>query len=167
MAESDATVESESGTESSDAPSGSTAGSPNGNRDIQKVLNRTFGIDVDEVLPDDVQRVIEDFEDQLEEMQNSEGVEVARTVLNRARLLFRMLGAWADGSFSLPWRSVAAITGALTYLGNPMGVLPEFVKGDESLLDDALVVFLCYQLLEKDLQRFVEEEGLDPAEYGL
>ncbi len=158
MAESDATVGSET------EPS---SGSRGGDRDIKTALNNTLGIDVDEVLPDDVQRIIDDFEDQLEEMQNSEGVEVARTVLNRVRLVLRMMGAWGDGRFSLPWRSVAGITGAITYLSNPMGVLPEFVKGSESPLDDALVVYLCYQLLEKDLQRFVEEEGLDPADYGL
>jgi len=158
--ESDATVESEPTT-------GSTRGSRDGKRDLQKMLNRTFGIDVDEVLPEDVQRVLEDFEDQLEDMQNSEGVQVARRVLGRLRLLFQMLGAWGEGNFSMPWRSVAAIAGALTYLGNPMGVLPEFLKGRNSLLDDGLVVYLCYRLVEKDLQRFVREQGLDAAEYGL
>lgn len=165
--ETDTAVESDTPTsESPTAASSDTAGGNSDKRDLERLLSRTFGIDVDEVLPEDVQRVLEDFEDQLEDMQNSEGVQQARTVIGRARLLFRMLGAWAEGRFALPWRSAAAITGGLAYLVNPMGILPSFLKGEDSLLDDALVIFLCYRLVEKDLKRFVDEEGLDAAEYG-
>lgn len=165
--ETDTAVESDTATsEPSTTASSESGGRATDKRDLERLLSRTFGIDVEEVLPEDVQRVLEDFEDQLEDMQNSEGVRQARTVIGRARLLFQMLGAWAEGRFALPWRSAAAITGGLAYLVNPMGILPSFLKGDDSLLDDALVVFLCYKLVEKDLKRFVDEEDLDPEEYG-
>lgn len=158
--ESDVTVQ--------ESPAGAeeTHSEANGKRDLQKLLDRSLGIDVDEVLPEDVHRMIDDFEDQLEDMSQSAEVQTARTVLQRARLMVQMLGAWAEGSFSLPWRSATATAAGLTYLVNPGGILPEFLKGKQSLLNDALVVYLCYKLVEKDLKRFVEEQEMDPAEYG-
>lgn len=139
---------------------------PTGKRDLESLLNRTFGVDLEEILPEDLQGVLEDLQDRLEGMQNSEGVREVRAVIARLRLLLRMVGSAAEGQSPLPWRSAAGIMGAAVYIIDPMGMLPSFVKGDDSLLDEALVAYLCYRLIEVDLKRFVEEERLDAPEYG-
>lgn len=139
---------------------------PTERRDLGGMLNRTFGVDLEEILPEDLQGVIEDLEDRLEKMQNSEGVREVRAVIARLELLLRMFGAAAEGRSPLPWRSAAGIMGAAVYIADPMGLLPSFLKGDESLLDDALVAYLCYRLVEVDLKRFAEEEKMDASEYG-
>lgn len=139
---------------------------PTGKRDLERMLNRTFGMDLEEILPEDLQGVLEDVEDRLEKMQNSEGVREVRAVIARLELLLRMFGAAAEGRSPLPWRSAAGIVGAAVYIADPMGLLPSFLKGDDSLLDDALVAYLCYRLVEVDLKRFAEEEEMDASEYG-
>lgn len=126
-------------------------------RDLERLLNRTLGLDLEEVLPEDLQGVLEGIEDRLEEVRAREGVRASQVMLDRVRVMFRMFGAAAEGRTAVPWRSAAGIAGAAVYLANPMEMLPSFLKGDGSPLDDALVIYLAYRLIEQDLERFVEE----------
>lgn len=135
--------------------------------DLPTVLKENFGIEVDTVLPEDVSRVIEDVEDRLDDMENHGGVRLVRRNLQRARLLIDMLRSWRDGRTRMPWRTAAAITGGLIYVVDPGGWLPGFIKGEDSLLDEALVLYLCYRLVKADLRRFAEEQGLETDELGL
>ncbi len=78
--------------------------------------------------------------------------------LNRFRedikLMFAMIRDYWNGSYrDVPWKSIAAIAGALLYVLNPLDVIPDLLIGI-GFLDDAGVVALCLKLVESDLHRY-------------
>ncbi|MDX1800939.1 MAG: YkvA family protein [Marinobacter sp.] len=67
------------------------------------------------------------------------------------RLMFSMLKDYWQGHYrAIPWKSVAAIAGALIYVLNPLDLIPDMIFGF-GLLDDAGVVAACLSLVESDL----------------
>lgn len=70
------------------------------------------------------------------------------------RLMFSMLRDYWQGNYrEVPWKSVAAIAGALVYVMNPMDVIPDLIMGF-GFIDDAGVVALCLKMVESDLLRY-------------
>ena len=70
------------------------------------------------------------------------------------RLMFSMLRDYWQGSYrEVPWKSVAAIVGALVYVLNPLDAIPDLILGF-GFIDDAGVVALCLKLVESDLLRY-------------
>ena len=69
-------------------------------------------------------------------------------------LMFSMLRDYWQGNYrEVPWKSVAAIAGALVYVLNPLDVIPDLILGF-GFIDDAGVVALCLKLVESDLIRY-------------
>jgi uncharacterized membrane protein YkvA (DUF1232 family) len=70
------------------------------------------------------------------------------------RLMFSMLRDYWQGNYrAVPWKSVAAIAGALVYVLNPLDVIPDLILGF-GFIDDAGVVALCLTMVESDLLRY-------------
>lgn len=70
------------------------------------------------------------------------------------RLMFSMLGDYWRGNYrEVPWKSIAAIAGALIYVLNPLDLIPDLLLGI-GLLDDAGVVAACLTFVESDLLRY-------------
>ncbi len=70
------------------------------------------------------------------------------------KLMFSMLRDYWQGNYrEVPWKSVAAIAGALVYVMNPMDVIPDLILGF-GFIDDAGVVALCLKMVESDLLRY-------------
>lgn len=70
------------------------------------------------------------------------------------RLMFSMLRDYWKGHYrEVPWKSVAAIAGALIYVLNPLDLIPDIIFGF-GLVDDAGVVALCLKMVESDLIRY-------------
>lgn len=70
------------------------------------------------------------------------------------KLMFAMIRDYWNGSYrDVPWKSIAAIAGALIYVLNPLDVIPDLLIGI-GFLDDAGVVALCLKLVESDLHRY-------------
>ncbi|TGN39268.1 YkvA family protein [Marinobacter confluentis] len=70
------------------------------------------------------------------------------------RLMFSMLRDYWQGNYrEVPWKSVAAIAGALLYVLNPLDVIPDLILGF-GFIDDAGVVALCLTMVESDLIRY-------------
>lgn len=70
------------------------------------------------------------------------------------RLMFSMLRDYWKGDYrEVPWKSVAAIAGALIYVLNPLDLIPDIIFGF-GLVDDAGVVALCLKMVESDLIRY-------------
>ena len=70
------------------------------------------------------------------------------------RLMFSMLRDYWQGNYrEVPWKSIAAIAGALVYVLNPLDLIPDLLLGF-GLLDDAGVVAACLALVEADLLRY-------------
>lgn len=76
------------------------------------------------------------------------------------RLMFSMLRDYWKGNYrSVPWKSIAAIAGALLYVLNPLDVIPDFILAF-GFLDDAGVVALCLKMVESDLHRYAAWQDL-------
>lgn len=70
------------------------------------------------------------------------------------KLMFSMLQDYWQGNYrEVPWKSVAAIAGALVYVLNPLDVIPDLILGF-GFIDDAGVVALCLKMVESDLLRY-------------
>ncbi len=178
-------VQSEPSMESSEAshgpgPSGSSGDRPDfgssegpvgggqpGDGHLRQFLRRQFAMQMENVIPEDLQNILDKVEARLQAMRDSPEVQFADKVYGRVRLATRMLKASAEGTFPLPWKSTLSVAAGLTYLLNPMDFLPGIVKGDEAVLDDALVVYLSYTVVEQDLTRFLRTHDLDPEEFGM
>ncbi|KAA1174398.1 DUF1232 domain-containing protein [Marinobacter salinexigens] len=70
------------------------------------------------------------------------------------RLMFSMIRDYWYGNYrSVPWKTIAAVAGALIYVLNPLDVIPDLILGF-GFLDDASVVALCLKVVEADLHRY-------------
>ncbi len=70
------------------------------------------------------------------------------------KLMFSMLrDYWQSNYRDVPWKSIAAIAGALVYVLNPLDVIPDMILGF-GFIDDAGVVALCLKMVESDLLRY-------------
>ncbi|GHD41001.1 Uncharacterized membrane protein YkvA, DUF1232 family [Marinobacter persicus] len=70
------------------------------------------------------------------------------------RLMFSLVRDYWQGNYrAIPWKSVAAIAGALLYLINPLDLIPDLIVG-LGLLDDATIIAFCLKLVEGDLHRY-------------
>lgn len=70
------------------------------------------------------------------------------------RLMFSMLQDYWQGNYrEVPWKSIAAIAGALIYVLNPLDLIPDLLLGI-GFLDDAGVVAACLAFVESDLLRY-------------
>jgi len=147
--------------------SGGPVGGQPGDGHLRQFLRRQFAMQMENVIPEDLQNILDKVEARLQAMRDSKEVQFADKVYGRIRLAARMLQASAEGTFPLPWKSTLSVAAGLTYLLNPMDFLPGIVKGEEAVLDDALVVYLCYTVVEQDLTRFLRTHDLDPEEFGM
>lgn len=69
-------------------------------------------------------------------------------------LMFSLLRDYWQGNYrEIPWKSIAAMAGALVYVLNPLDLIPDIIVGI-GLIDDAGVVALCLKVVESDLMRY-------------
>lgn len=149
-------------TEPSATPPAMEASAPPETDRVESVFSQI----VAEVSREDVQEVMDSFEDKLKRIRKRPEVTRIEQGLRKSRLFYTMLRAWWNEQFTLPWRTIAAVTAALLYFINPMDVIPDFLFMG-GLLDDATVLYLCYRWVESDLWTFVDAYDLDPARYGM
>ncbi|WP_372994975.1 YkvA family protein [Marinobacter sp.] len=70
------------------------------------------------------------------------------------KLMFSLIRDYWYGNYrSVPWKTIAAVAGALLYVMNPLDVIPDLIFGI-GFVDDAGVVALCLKLVESDLHRY-------------
>jgi uncharacterized membrane protein YkvA (DUF1232 family) len=70
------------------------------------------------------------------------------------KLMFSMIRDYWYGNYrSVPWKTIAAVSGALIYVMNPLDVIPDLILGF-GFLDDAGVVAMCLKLVESDLHLY-------------
>jgi uncharacterized membrane protein YkvA (DUF1232 family) len=79
------------------------------------------------------------------------GKAALKDLVGQIRLLFQLVSDYARGRYrAIPWRSVAMAAAALTYLANPLDLIPDYLPGI-GCLDDALVLRLVIGALRDDL----------------
>ncbi|GGY72567.1 YkvA family protein [Marinobacter zhanjiangensis] len=110
------------------------------------------------VREDDLEPLLERQKKVEEKVQSSSKLSRFSTDI---RLMFSLLRDFWNGRYrQIPWKSVAAIAGALLYVLNPLDLIPDLIVG-VGLLDDAAVVGLCLRLVESDLHRYAAWKELD------
>jgi len=82
------------------------------------------------------------------------------------RLMFSLIRDYWQGHYrAVPWKTIAAVAGALLYVMNPLDLIPDLILGI-GFIDDAGVVALCLKLAESDLHRYAAWKELQETPEG-
>jgi len=83
------------------------------------------------------------------------------------KLLLMMVDDYFKGAYTdVPWRTIALIIGAITYVVSPIDLIPD-VLVPIGWTDDLTVVAVVFASLEVDLKKYAGWKRLDPRDYGL
>jgi len=70
------------------------------------------------------------------------------------KLMFSLIRDYWNGRYrTVPWKTIAAVAGALLYVMNPLDLIPDLIFGF-GFLDDTGVVALCLKWVESDLHKY-------------
>jgi uncharacterized membrane protein YkvA (DUF1232 family) len=107
----------------------------------------------DKVGTDDVNNVL-GKEDEIKKLFKR--VKVLAKYFNDLCETFELLRDRITGAYKeIPWRTIAALTGALIYVLSPIDLILDFIPGI-GFLDDALVIGLAIKLAQPDLEKYRE-----------
>ena len=124
----------------------------------KKTINKAqakavLGEYADKVGADDVNNVL-GKEDEIKKLFKR--VKVLARYLNDLCEIFELLRDRVTGRYKeIPWRTIAALTGALIYALSPIDLLLDFIPGI-GFLDDAIVIGLAVKLAQPDLDKYRE-----------
>jgi uncharacterized membrane protein YkvA (DUF1232 family) len=87
-----------------------------------------------------------------------------RTAL-QSELMLELIDDFKMGRYrTVPWRSVAVITGALLYTVHPADVVPDLLPVVGGM-DDVILIGLAIRLVQRDLKNYCYYKGYDVARY--
>ncbi|MDP4548052.1 MAG: YkvA family protein [Marinobacter sp.] len=116
-------------------------------RTAEKQLNEEAG----KVRKDDLETLLQRQEAIEAKVKNSGRLQRFGTDI---KLMFSLIRDYWNGHYrTVPWKTIAAVAGALLYVLNPLDLIPDLIFGF-GLLDDAGVVALCLKLVESDLHKY-------------
>lgn len=124
----------------------------------KKTINKAqakavLGEYADKVGADDVNNVL-GKEDEIKKLFKR--VKVLARYLNDLCEIFELLRDRVTGRYKeIPWRTIAALTGALIYALSPIDLLLDFIPGI-GFFDDALVIGIAIKLAQPDLEKYRE-----------
>ena len=124
----------------------------------KKTINKAqaeavLGEYADKVGTDDVNNVL-GKEDEIKKLFKR--VKVLARYLNDLCEIFELLRDRVTGRYKeIPWRTIAALTGALIYALSPIDLLLDFIPGI-GFFDDALVIGIAIKLAQPDLEKYRE-----------
>ncbi len=76
----------------------------------------------------------------------------------KAKAITRLLRSYVDGSYrDVPWKTVAALSGAIVYFVSPADAIPDLIPGI-GFADDALVIATVASAFAFDISRFLTWE---------
>lgn len=102
---------------------------------------------------EDVQKVL-DREKEIKDKFKKKGP--LGRFIEDVKLLFSLVGDYWNGNYrEIPWWAMSAIVFALLYVFNPVDFIPDFIPF-VGYVDDAAVVGLCLNLVEKELHKYNE-----------
>ena len=127
----------------------------------ERAAQRQLKIESDRVKQADIQRLLDKQQAVEDKVKNSGNLNRFKTDI---KLMFSLVRDYYSGRYrSIPWKSVAAIVGALIYVLNPLDLIPDMILMI-GFLDDVGVVALCLKLVESDLHRYAAWKELQDAD---
>ena len=120
------------------------------NIDTEKA-EETLGEFADKVGEEDVKDTL-GKEDEIKKLFKR--IKVLAKYCNDLCDIFELLRDRVTGAYKeTPWRTIAALTGALIYVLSPIDLILDFIPGI-GFLDDAVVIGLTIKLARPDLEKY-------------
>ncbi len=120
------------------------------NIDTEKA-EETLGEFADKVGEEDVKDTL-GKEDEIKKLFKR--IKVLAKYCNDLCDIFELLRDRVTGAYKeTPWRTIAALTGALIYVLSPIDLILDFIPGI-GFLDDAVVIGLAIKLARPDLEKY-------------
>jgi uncharacterized membrane protein YkvA (DUF1232 family) len=119
----------------------------------QKRAEKQFEKDIKKVDSDDVEYASKKGQKKVDEMDaNPPGY--LSELWEDLKLMVGMVTDYAKGNYTeVPWKVIAAVTGAVVYFVSPVDLIPDFIPV-VGYLDDAYVIKLAIDFARDDLKTY-------------
>ncbi|MDF4647327.1 YkvA family protein [Vibrio parahaemolyticus] len=119
-------------------------------KEQEEKARKQFYEDIKDVDDADVEYASKKGNKKLDQLDNNPPGALSK-LWNDIKLMVNLITDYVKGDYTeVPWRVIAAITGAIVYFVSPIDVIPDFIPV-VGYLDDALVIKLALDLASEDL----------------
>ena len=118
------------------------------NETTPEKANRALNEQAEKVEKKDLEKVLQKEHKIEDKFRHNDSM---RGYLDKAKSMFSLIRDYWNGNYrQVPWKTIAAVTGALLYVLMPLDLIPDFIPV-AGFLDDAGVIAACLALVSDDL----------------
>jgi len=101
--------------------------------------------------PERINRLLNTSKQKLSKMELQE--QDFKGILGTIRTFIRMLRAFRDGQYTVPWTTIVLVVAALLYFVVPLDLLPDFIPV-AGYIDDFTVILAVWRKIRNDVEAF-------------